>query len=874
MFLKYLRRAKGSNQRGSLMVEAIAMLGLIAMVTPMLYKKAAERTTELEDINLANNARLVSRALDNYIKAYNEEISTGQVVDTSSCGGSSVNYPATFTNEIVFDVAHLCEFLPTGYVGKNKTFKEVKVSIKKYNNAAGNDVIGGAFAMKPSDANGLPNIRTSRIASMIGANGGFTSENATDGKAYGVQGAWEVDVDDYFSSTWKPGKGAIVVTAFNTGITDNKNYLYRNAVAGSPELNQMFTDLHMGSNDVHSVKRMIVGANNTVGGANDKIYIASGDIRVASGNANVSGNVNATNVNASALVSAPSGNFSNRIDVGASTDITGTAVSTGTLTSTGATTVGGTLTANGASNLRGNVTLGTGAGNIIDVNGTVNFDAPADFNSTANFDGAATFNAPATFNNTMAVNNSLTVRDNLTVNGTTTLGNAATSDRLNVNAIADFNGTANFDSTLTANSTATFNGNTTIGDAPTDTLTVNAASRFYQNAQFDRNILAGNSTNNFQVDNTTTAGRTGVYVRRGFVDTTNNVNSNATENYVRTHRMISDVAYSSPINGTASPNNYDRYEVNPAYTSVMKDIKLASRGGARLSEILPDFITKQIYVLDATYKHCGNKDACARTDASLAWTGVTPPVTVSSSGLFGDAAGIYSCGASSNCEVSEWLGFIPSPVCPENYSAIVTMSPLRWKMSSAHYNSNDDFKPGPTPVDFGYNPDQSTLTSPKPNPAAGESVTPLTYQTNTWLALTVESHCTSTSSFGTYKSTSPKVACSASNVNTFWGWSGVMGFIYPAKMFKATAAADEYIWNPFPVYNTELSATATVYCLFMRKEPGGGAVRWQPSLVETNYDQLRNFQYKGTGLSNNPRDPALGRTEDRTTSSEIGNDNQ
>ena len=41
------------GQKGSMMVEAIAMLGLISMVTPVIYKKAAERTNEMQDINAA-----------------------------------------------------------------------------------------------------------------------------------------------------------------------------------------------------------------------------------------------------------------------------------------------------------------------------------------------------------------------------------------------------------------------------------------------------------------------------------------------------------------------------------------------------------------------------------------------------------------------------------------------------------------------------------------------------------------------------------------------------------------------------------------------------------------------------------------------------
>ena len=50
-----------------MMVEAMAMLALIALVTPTLYKKSAERTTELQDINTASHVRTLSKAVDNYV---------------------------------------------------------------------------------------------------------------------------------------------------------------------------------------------------------------------------------------------------------------------------------------------------------------------------------------------------------------------------------------------------------------------------------------------------------------------------------------------------------------------------------------------------------------------------------------------------------------------------------------------------------------------------------------------------------------------------------------------------------------------------------------------------------------------------------------
>ena len=63
-----IRLLKSGEDRGSLMIEALAMLTLIAMVTPILYKKAAERTTELQDINAASQMRVMIQGVDDYIK--------------------------------------------------------------------------------------------------------------------------------------------------------------------------------------------------------------------------------------------------------------------------------------------------------------------------------------------------------------------------------------------------------------------------------------------------------------------------------------------------------------------------------------------------------------------------------------------------------------------------------------------------------------------------------------------------------------------------------------------------------------------------------------------------------------------------------------
>ena len=109
------------NETGTMLVEAMAMLGLIAMVTPILYKKAAERTTELQDINASNQLRVLADAMDAYIKDNFTRITDGEKV-VNGCNVNSVDY-AGFTDDtsVRFDISHLCEYLPYGFLKDGKT---------------------------------------------------------------------------------------------------------------------------------------------------------------------------------------------------------------------------------------------------------------------------------------------------------------------------------------------------------------------------------------------------------------------------------------------------------------------------------------------------------------------------------------------------------------------------------------------------------------------------------------------------------------------------------------------------------------------------------------------------------------------------------
>lgn len=94
---------------------------------------------------------------------------------------------------------------------------------------------------------------------------------------------------------------------------------------------------------------------------------------------------------------------------------------------------------------------------------------------------------------------------------------------------------------------------------------------------------------------TAAADKGSVYVRRGVVELASNTGSKESDEagitgYMKADRFVSNKALDAGALKTAnSVNEYKNYQINPAYTSVMHDIKLTTRGGARLSDILPDF---------------------------------------------------------------------------------------------------------------------------------------------------------------------------------------------------------------------------------------------------------------------------------------------
>lgn len=245
--MKRRNNKKTIMQQGGLMIEALAMLGLIAVVTPTMYKKSAERTMEVEDINSATTIRTIMNAANDYVGANYSTI----ISDMNKAEGDANKYrPITR--------AQIEPYLPYGFnMNKalyNYDFPELAI-VKNDNNLT-------TFALFPAKANadnGIGQERTSRIASLVGASGGYVTES---GKARGIGGIWKLEGEAFNKVFPTSGSGAneySIVTASADTINaatgneiDMDKYLQRGRDDPNDTStlwkNTMRTDLYMGIN--------------------------------------------------------------------------------------------------------------------------------------------------------------------------------------------------------------------------------------------------------------------------------------------------------------------------------------------------------------------------------------------------------------------------------------------------------------------------------------------------------------------------------------------------------------------------------------------------------------------------------------------------
>lgn len=268
------------NERGALMIEAIALLGLMTMMSPMVVRQTADRTAEMEEVAVAGQMKEMKDALSNWIDAHYQE-------RTAAYANSN-----TLDTHFTVNASQLAEYLSANYLDGsnfrgNKLADGFDIGVRAQCTEAaktdGSDCVPGTcysmtngavtsitdtattkcsrykmtgMILSRSDSE-IDDRRASRIASMIGADGGYmrtsTLVNAMSAgtaatemkKIMGAQGIWEGNIDNFFTgmSTARGGRVA-ATTTYSSGFSGD--YLYRKKVDGLPGANSMFTDLDMG----------------------------------------------------------------------------------------------------------------------------------------------------------------------------------------------------------------------------------------------------------------------------------------------------------------------------------------------------------------------------------------------------------------------------------------------------------------------------------------------------------------------------------------------------------------------------------------------------------------------------------------------------
>lgn len=955
------RNPEKRTQKGSIMIEALALLGLITMVTPILYRKAAERATELQDINIATQLRMISNAVDGYIQDNYSEISSEHSGDTVF----------TLSDD---ELNKVKQYLPEGVnMDPNRLFSSYDIGVIRnaVTDREGNTHNIYTSGVLAALAENFTMMRSSKIASMIGANGGVyrtSGEDGASGEVTGVQGIWSAGLADYGLDSVNPKNGSLMVISSEAisasrGDASSDEVLYRVAKGGGK--NTMQTTLSMGGNPIVQVTQLVAsaddvtigdnsnssnlivkGTSNLIGAvtADNGVTVSAGDLNVTSGATKLGGTLDvtkATTLNDTLDVAkkatlkdelevAKKATLKNDLEVQQNTALKGT------LDVTKATKLNDTLDVAKKTTLSDELEVAKKA----TLKDELEVQGNTALKGTLDVTGATTLNGATTVKNTLLVTNDATFKQDVTIEGALKANWLKAISGITVGP--DYNGNIFYvDNTKTKiNATNSINLATTAGDTALQMssggiqmVVGSAVDAKVTNDSID--LTAGNvamnlsdtesswritngesvlsskdsylrfvstddtSSSDMRVDATGFAlsksgdalgsanavtdstavtntaklnDKAAVAIsRKGIVDVTGG-DAASGGNYIKARRLVSDVlvptddAYTKVLiaadqddySNPSADKSYAYYEVNPAYTSVMNDIKLTTRGGARLSDILPDFINKGIYVLDNTYDDSAVK---LQTSDTQDWPKHANGKVVSEP---------TSC-ASANCVASPWLGFVPTPQCPRNYARAITLNPIRWRMSEVFAVYNTDGWSSNVPSDYSdiisgskfgeyfagpRNPRTATFGLSGPE-GEMENHTheltegyPMTFQTNTFLNTTIST--------------------TEDSAKTFQGWDVVMGFIYRPKQYAdllrdlgITVDSSKVYWNVFPVYAQTMAAYATVYCYFDRHPRNASGTRywtWGNAGPVYDYDQLDNFHlgYNKGSWKQYVNDPALG----------------
>ena len=168
------------QEKGSILMEVIAVIAVLGVMGPLLFKQVSDRNEEIENINIASEIRTIKEAFSAYIMSYKAEI-LKKCANAEDCS--------------IFVLKDDVErFLPRGFDVTLESDYDLK--LLRDNLDDGTTQLQG-FVLPKLENMGLENItvrQAARIANLIGADGGIHMNGSIE--ILGTGGSWSIPSAD------------------------------------------------------------------------------------------------------------------------------------------------------------------------------------------------------------------------------------------------------------------------------------------------------------------------------------------------------------------------------------------------------------------------------------------------------------------------------------------------------------------------------------------------------------------------------------------------------------------------------------------------------------------------------------------------------
>ncbi|SHN12655.1 shufflon protein, N-terminal constant region [Pseudomonas asturiensis] len=222
-----------SRMRGFVSIELIFALIVVSLMTAIGINVASNWSASQSYLVAAQQQQTVAEAASRYLK--------DNFIAVSNAANAA---PVQVTVPMLRNAGYLA----AGF-SDNNAFGQTFLALARKSGSTQLESI-----VITTGGESIDEIGTREIAENLGGTGGFVPV-ATPTTVQGTRGGWQVNLTNFGIN---PGAGHTASALFLLDGTLANDYLYRNFIAGKPELNRMNTGLDMGANNV-------TNANNITG---------------------------------------------------------------------------------------------------------------------------------------------------------------------------------------------------------------------------------------------------------------------------------------------------------------------------------------------------------------------------------------------------------------------------------------------------------------------------------------------------------------------------------------------------------------------------------------------------------------------------------